>query len=486
VAYSSERGLERVLAVEAFGEITRVEAEVVVSQIRSLNQSIRRLDEEIGRQGPKLEGHDSLTSIKGVGTRSAVTLLSVIGKVEDFADENKLASYFGIVPVVKQSNETGAGGDDPLSRDFNFTVPLLGLKGRAGLDLGLSLSYNSLVWTRDAATGAVKFDADYGDPSPGFRLGPPVIQRRYRNARGEDAYMMVTSSGGHVELRRVGTSNTYEAADSSYTQLTEETGGLTLRPADGSRLSYSLQGSQYKCTRVEDRNGNFITLAYNAAGEVSSFTDTLGRVVTVSYDGNGRPLAVEQSRAGQVHQWATFGYTNVTMGAGFDTQHVSVLGPANGTAISVLSQVSLDDGSRYNFLYNSWGQVYRTERHAPDGRLLSYTEYDLQSPTAGKSAVTRSPGWSCRGLTRLTSRAPWVPATAITPTGKSSTRRIKQSKTAPPRPTASGTGPTSTTSRRGFRRRTQGLRRATSSTTSAAARRTARTAAATVTTSGTI
>jgi hypothetical protein len=52
------------------------------------------------------------------------------------------------------ANETGSGGDDPLSRNANFSVPLLGLKGRAGLDLGLSLSYNSLVWTRDAATGS--------------------------------------------------------------------------------------------------------------------------------------------------------------------------------------------------------------------------------------------------------------------------------------------------------------------------------------------
>lgn len=50
-AYSSERGLERVLAVEAFGQITRLEVEVIVSQIRGLNEGIRRLDEEIERQG---------------------------------------------------------------------------------------------------------------------------------------------------------------------------------------------------------------------------------------------------------------------------------------------------------------------------------------------------------------------------------------------------------------------------------------------------
>lgn len=287
------------------------------------------------------------------------------------------------------ANETGSGGDDPLSRNFNFTVPLAGLKGRAGLDAGLSLSYNSLVWTRDAATGVVKFDADDGDPSPGFRLGMPVIQRKYRNARGENAYMLVTSSGAHVEFRQVGTTNTYEAIDSSYAQLTEDS-GLTLRPADGSRLSYSLQGVEYKCTKVEDRNGNFVTITYNSAGDLSTITDTLGRVLTVAYDANGRPIDVEQNRSGQVHQWATFGYSNLTISAGF-ASGVSRLGPANGTVISVLTKVSLDDGSYYKFLYNSWGQVYRMEHHAgdvpppADGRLLSYTEYDLQSPTSSQT-----------------------------------------------------------------------------------------------------
>jgi len=281
------------------------------------------------------------------------------------------------------ANETGSGGDDPLSRNFSFSVPLAGLEGRAGLDLGLSLSYNSLVWTRDAVTGAVKFDTDDGDPSPGFRLGLPIIQAKYKNARNENAYMLVTPSGDHVELRQVGTSTTYEAIDSSYTQLTEEN-GLVLRPADGSQISFTLQGSAFKPTKIKDRNGNYISLAYNPTGDVSSITDTLGRVITFTYDANARPISVEQDRGGQAHQWATFGYSNLTVSTGF-AGSVGVLGPANGMVISVLTQVGLDDGSRYNFLYNSWGQVYRVERHAPDGRLLSYSEYDLQSPTAAQT-----------------------------------------------------------------------------------------------------
>ncbi len=55
-------------------------------------------------------------------------------------------------------NETGQRGIDLGSRNFNWSVPLLDLKGRAGLDLSLTLSYNSLVWTKDGSY--MKFNAD--------------------------------------------------------------------------------------------------------------------------------------------------------------------------------------------------------------------------------------------------------------------------------------------------------------------------------------
>jgi len=105
-AFASEKGLVEVLQREVWSAIEQVEVEVLVAQIRSLNEGIKRLEGEIKQQGAKLEGHDSLTSIKGIGPKAASILLSVIGKIEDFDTEGQLASYFGIVPTVKQSNET--------------------------------------------------------------------------------------------------------------------------------------------------------------------------------------------------------------------------------------------------------------------------------------------------------------------------------------------------------------------------------------------
>ena len=102
-ALSSEKGLKNVLGM-MFDPIVDIELRVIVEQIRSLNQSIAELEKTIKSEGEKLEGFKNLKSIKGIGDVSAVVLLSVISNVHDFANDGKLASYFGIVPRVSNSN----------------------------------------------------------------------------------------------------------------------------------------------------------------------------------------------------------------------------------------------------------------------------------------------------------------------------------------------------------------------------------------------
>ncbi|HEU4836138.1 MAG TPA: DUF4214 domain-containing protein, partial [Pyrinomonadaceae bacterium] len=71
-------------------------------------------------------------------------------------------------------------GNGMLTRDAAWSVPLLSLPGRNGLDLGLALSYSSMVWTRSGPY--IYFDEDNGFPSPGFRLGFPTVQRQVFDA----------------------------------------------------------------------------------------------------------------------------------------------------------------------------------------------------------------------------------------------------------------------------------------------------------------
>jgi transposase len=106
---ASEKGLRDVLGM-FFGTTVDVELQILVEQIRSLNQSINKIEKTIAEQGPKLPGHENLKSIKGIGDVGASVLLSVIGDVNDFEDEGKLAAYFGIVPRVSNSNETQHSG----------------------------------------------------------------------------------------------------------------------------------------------------------------------------------------------------------------------------------------------------------------------------------------------------------------------------------------------------------------------------------------
>ncbi len=85
-------------------------SQVALEQIRSLNASIRELEDLIEEEGEPLPGHKNLTSIKGIGTLSATVLLTTIGEIRDFADENKLAAYLGLVPRVQNSNESQRSG----------------------------------------------------------------------------------------------------------------------------------------------------------------------------------------------------------------------------------------------------------------------------------------------------------------------------------------------------------------------------------------
>lgn len=104
-AYDHPANLKKVLTLN-WSTAVQIELEVIVNQILSLTDGITRLEKEIAERGSEIEGYANLKSIKGIGNYSAAVLLSVIGDVNDFADEDKLASYFGIVPRVSNSNQT--------------------------------------------------------------------------------------------------------------------------------------------------------------------------------------------------------------------------------------------------------------------------------------------------------------------------------------------------------------------------------------------
>ena len=103
----SEIGRE---SLELMSVAESLEVEVLLGQIRAINEGLAKLERKIEAEAEQQPGYAEVTSITGIGVNSAAILLSVIGDVKRFPDEGKLAAYLGIVPRVSDSNETERRG----------------------------------------------------------------------------------------------------------------------------------------------------------------------------------------------------------------------------------------------------------------------------------------------------------------------------------------------------------------------------------------
>lgn len=359
---------------------------VRAAHVRELRDSLGEALNALGLNAPAYTDATLLTGPGGTRVKKAhFDELRARSTRGPGVNASGLLAYDFASARLTASNRTGAGGGvDPLSRNFNWSLPVLSLPGRAGLDLGLTLAYNSLVWTKSG--GYVLFDGDWGWPAPGFRLGFPVIQGRFFDAGAQrDAYLLLSPSGGRVSLRRTQTPGVYESGDSSYLQLNENAdGSLTLLTPDGTRMTYLALGGAYKCAEVKDRHGNYISASYNLYGNVETITDTLGRVVNFVYYGDGYLKEITQtwhreveggSPVTETHRWARFYYEDKAVRTNFPG--LSVFGPTAGQTFRALTGVKLADDSSFAFGYTTWAQVDRVAGYAPDGRLLNYVSLNL-------------------------------------------------------------------------------------------------------------
>lgn len=103
--FTSDKGLRMVLNLK-LEESYRFEIELIVDQIRHLNEAIEKINKELKDRGSQLKGHENLTSIKGISDTGAAIFINTIGDINDFKDAKALASYFGIVPRVYISNQS--------------------------------------------------------------------------------------------------------------------------------------------------------------------------------------------------------------------------------------------------------------------------------------------------------------------------------------------------------------------------------------------
>jgi YD repeat-containing protein len=210
-----------------------------------------------------------------------------------------------------------------------------------------------------------------------------------------------------MDFRQVSASNVFESGDSSYSQITTsgatnpydpvEDITLTLRSTDGTTMAYSWQYGAYRCTKITDRNGNYIAVTYDGAGRLATVTDTLGRVLTIN-DTDGTPTSITQTWRGTngsgsttTHTWATFSYTTKTVDTDWDSSIPGIVGPPDGTAVTVLDKITYADGSFTKFDYNGYIQVKKVSNIAADStsHVLNYVEPNLASPSSGQTDCPR-------------------------------------------------------------------------------------------------
>ena len=121
---------------------------------------------------------------------------------------------YGTMPteMAQRRNLTGGSGAELFAGNYHWSLPLVGLPGRAGHDLGLSLHYNSHVWVKTAGNIMMlrDYSEEFANPGFGFSLGLPVLRSgTHLNRLGQTSWLVVMPSGRAIEMVKRGATNVY-------------------------------------------------------------------------------------------------------------------------------------------------------------------------------------------------------------------------------------------------------------------------------------
>jgi YD repeat-containing protein len=269
-----------------------------------------------------------------------------------------------VLPGVPGSQTYGTGsgtyGNDPsrleaepvntATGNYVNQVTDLALPGR-GLPLAAGRTYNSL-------------DATSGPLGPGWSFSyaahltvNPDGSVTFSAEDGAQYLFVPDGSGGFVRPTATYT-DLAQLGDGSY-QLTRRDGVVDHFDATGHWLSET------------DRNGNALTFSYSS-GQLTGITDSVGRSVTLSYDGSGRltGLAAPLSRSVSYTYDASGRLATVTDLAGATTTY------------------GYDASNRLTTITDANGHVVVTNEYGADGRVSAQTDANGNRSTFGWDAAS--------------------------------------------------------------------------------------------------
>jgi RHS repeat-associated protein len=295
------------------------------------------------------------------------------------------ATFSQTAPGSPRASATLAG-----SQSYSYAIPILSLPGRNGLNVNLMLYYNSAVWTIDLVNRRATFNADQDFPNYGFRLNYGTIEGPVTDGYGNQSYLLTEPDGTTRDMEYV-TASDYQSIDSSWADFNPST--LVLKRKNGSEWTYVKVGTStvYVPVKIEDTNGNYITITYSTAANVGNqaigtITDTLGRQITFNYASNGSLTSITApAYGGGTYTAAAFQWSAVPLTYNFSLTVEDTL--TNGTSINVLTGVRYSNGAGFNFSWGGWGIVNQIQNVSSNGTVRSYVSYNYPSGSTSQSGA---------------------------------------------------------------------------------------------------
>ena len=361
--------------------------------------------------------------------------------------------YSPRAPMFRPADDDGWGGDDWYTADdpgnaigspagsapdagagngnYRFMAPVLSLEGR-GIDLDLTLVYNSRVWNKSGSV--MKFDSDMGFPAPGWTIGfgkmiymgstgGCMIQtadgsrqshtgNNYTSSYGTyygHSYIGKTTDGSFIDYNCAYSSSTYGTTLSGFAQMSNGTTIIYGAP--------SINNNQLYPTRITDAQGNFINVTYknNQGPRIDTVTDTLGRTITFNYDGSQRLISVTApGYGGTTRTYVQLHYKQLTLGYAFAPGYTTDTATGSPWVIDAIYYPDTSRGFWFGETdsYSSYGMIAKlifergmgwtgapnTQGTVSRGTAINRTE-EYNFPMTATSTLTDAPTYTTYGDT---------------------------------------------------------------------------------------
>jgi RHS repeat-associated protein len=328
-------------------------------------------------------------------------------------NQNTDPSYAGLL-AARPMKQNARGSQNPMlvlpgspglvprlpgSQSYNKAIPILFLPGR-GLDLNLTLYYNSRIWTVDTVNSTISLNPDRDFPSYGFRLDFGFMEYDQRNAQ----FILTESDGTKHSLPLTANTNgsIFDSNDGTFIEFNNQS--LILTYKNGKTVKYQpfpSQATLFRPVQIKDRNGNFISIAYvSGTGNdqhIDTVTDTLNRVIKFVYDPSNHLSQITQAVNASTdqsgtHVWATFAWASPPVTLTYSFAGLSVIStPTSGSQIPALISCTYPNQTGYKFTYGAWGIVNRIDLLSSTGQVRSYESYNFLDTS---QALTDAPRYT--------------------------------------------------------------------------------------------